>query len=187
MLRAMRVLVAVFVLGFAAACQTQEAEQAGATEEATATIDVDAVRAEIEAANAKWSEAALAADPVALAGLYAEDAILVAPGEPRAEGRAAIEAVFTEMFTKMTFGDSDITIDDLNVAESGEIAYVVGSYTGPMTLADGTTFDDAGTYVAVLKNVNGEWLLAVDTWHSEAAAEGMSEGCCEGMSEGCCE
>ncbi len=170
MLSAMRILVAVFVLGFVAACQTQEAEQAGATEEATVAVDAGAIRAGIEAANEKWSQAAEAADPVALANLYAEDAILVAPGAPRAEGRAAIEAVFTEIFTQVKFGASEIGIDNIGIAESGDVAYVVGSYSSPMINADGTTFDDAGTYVAVLKDVNGEWLLAVDTWHSHMAA-----------------
>ncbi len=170
MLGAKRILVAVLMLGFVAACQTQEAEQAGATEEATVTVDANAIRAEIEAANAKWSEAALAADPVALASLYAEDAILVMPGALPAEGRAAIEAAFAEMFTEVKFGASDIGIDDMGIAESGDVAYVVGPYASPMINADGTTFDDAGTYVAVLKNVDGEWLLAVDTWHSNTAA-----------------
>jgi ketosteroid isomerase-like protein len=105
-----------------------------------------------------------------LANLYAEDAILVAPGAPRAEGRAAIEALFTEMFTEVKFGATDIGIDNMGVSESGDVAYIVGSYSSPIINADGTTFDDAGTYVAVLKDVNGEWLLAVDTWRSEMAA-----------------
>jgi uncharacterized protein (TIGR02246 family) len=172
MLKTMRVLVAVFVFGFVAACETQEAEQTGATEEATVTVDTEAIRAGLEASNEKWGQAAEAADAAALASLYAEDAILAVPNEPRAVGRAAIEAAFAEMFTKVKFGETDITIDHLGIPESGEIAYVVGSFSGPLIFADGTTVDDAGTYVAVFKNVNGEWLLAVDTWNSDLPAAG---------------
>jgi uncharacterized protein (TIGR02246 family) len=161
MFKTMRVLVVVFVLGFAAACQTQEAEQTGATEEATVAVDTEAIRAGIDIANEKWSQAAEAADATALASLYMEDAILAPPNAPRTVGRAAIEAAFVEMFTQVKFGDTDLTIDHLGIPESGELAYVVGSYSGPMIAADGTTFEDAGKYVAVFKNVNGEWLLAV--------------------------
>jgi len=170
MFKTMRVLVAIFVLGFAAACQTQEAEQTGATEEVTVAVDAEAIRAGIEIANEKWSQAAEAADATALASLYMNDAILAAPNTPRAVGRAAIEAGFAEMFTQVKFGASDITIDHLGIPESGELAYVVGSYSGPMINADGSTFDDAGKYVAVFKNVNGEWLLAVDSWSSDTPA-----------------
>lgn len=167
---AMKMLMVVFVLGFVAACQTQEAEQAGATEEATATVDAGAIRAAIDAANEQWNQAAEAADPVALANLYAEDAILVPPGSPRAEGRAAIEAAYAGMFEQVKFGATDLSVDNIGIAESGDVAYVVGSYSSSMINADETTFDDAGTYVAVFKDVNGEWLLAIDTWHSNMAA-----------------
>ena len=172
MLKTMRVLVAVFVFGFVAACQTQEAEQTGATEDATVAVNTEAIRAGIDAANEKWSQAAEAADAAALASLYAEDAILAPPNAPRAEGRAAIEAAFAEMFTQVKFGENDITIDHLGIPESGELAYVVGSYSGTMINTDDTTFEDVGKYVAVFKNVNGEWLLAVDTWNSDVPAAG---------------
>ena len=168
----MSVLVAVFVLGFAAACQTQEAEQTGATEEATVAVDTEAIWAGIDIANEKWIQAAEAADPAALASLYTEDAILAPPNAPRAVGRAAIEAAFAEVFTEVKFGEHDLTIDHLGIPESGELAYVVGSYSGPLIFADGTTVDDAGKYVAIFKNVNGEWLLAVDTWSSDTPAAG---------------
>ena len=170
MLKNVKVLGAVFVFGLAAACQP-ETQQAGVAAEYT--VDAVAIRAAIESSNNEWNQAWLAGDGAALAGLYTEDAILAIPNEPRVGGRDAIAAAYTAVFTEVSPTTSDITIDHLDIAKSGEVAYVVGSFSGTMSTPDGTSFEDTGKYVAVFKNVNGEWLIAVDIWNSDMPAAGM--------------
>ena len=165
MLKNVRVLGAVLVLGLAVACQAQQAEEA--------TVDTEAIRAAIESANNEWNQAWLAGDGAALAGLYAEDAILAMPNAPRVGGRDAIAAAFTAVLTDLSPTTSEITLDHLDIAKSGEVAYAVGSYSGVSSTADGTSSEDIGKYVAVFKNVNGDWLLAVDIWNSDLPAAGM--------------
>lgn len=165
MLGRVRVLGSVLVLGLAAACQPQQASPPA--------VDAAAVRTAIEGANAKWSEAYLAKDAAALAALHTEDAILAPPNAERASGREAIAAAYAALFTEITPTANEVSVDRLEVAQSGDLAYQVGTYRGTTTLADGSSVSDTGTFVSVFKNVNGQWMLAVDTWNSDIPAGGM--------------
>jgi len=160
-----RVMGPVMMLGLAMACQPQEA--------GLPTVDVAAVRTAIEGENAKWSQAYLAKDAAALAALYTEDAILAMPNAPRVNGREAIAAAYGAVFAQVSPTTNDVTVDRIEVAQSGDFAYVVGTYGGTSTMADGSSSADTGKYVAVFKNVNGQWMLAVDTWSSDMPAGGM--------------
>ncbi len=134
MLKNVRVLGAVFVLGLAAACQPQQAEEV--------TVDTEAIRAAIESENNKWNQAWLAGDGAALAGLYTEDAILAMPNTPRVSGRDAIAAAYDATLSSVSPTTSEITLDHLDIAKSGEVAYAVGTYSGTSSLPDGTSVAD---------------------------------------------
>ena len=165
MLPNLKLVGSIVVLGLAAACQPQQA--------AMPTVDAAAVRTAIEGENAKWTQAYLAKDAAALAALYTDDAILAMPNAPRVTGREAIAAAYAAVFTQASPTTNDVTIDRLEVAQSGDFAYVVGTYGGTSTMADGSSMADTGKYTAVLKNVNGQWMLAVDGWSSDMPAGGM--------------
>ncbi len=165
MLQNMKFLGAVAVLGLAAACQPQQA--------AMPAVDAAAVRTAIEGENVKWTQAYLAKDAAALAALYTEDAILAMPNTPRVIGREAIAAAYGAVLTQVSPVTNDVTIDRLEVAQSGDFAYVVGTYGGTWSMADGSSMADTGKYTAVFKNVNGQWMLAVDSWSSDMPAGGM--------------
>ncbi len=137
------------------------------------TVDAAAVRTAIEGENVKWTQAYLAKDATTLAGLYTEDAILAVPNTPRVIGREAIASAYAAVFTQTSPTTNDVTIDRLEVAQSGDFAYVVGTYGGTWTMADGSSMADTGKYTAVFKNVNGQWMLAVDGWSSDMPAGGM--------------
>jgi ketosteroid isomerase-like protein len=49
---------------------------------------------------AEWAAAYNAKDAAKLAGFYTKDAVFMAPNEPMAKGRAAIEAYFKRSFSK---------------------------------------------------------------------------------------
>lgn len=169
MLSAIRAtLVLTLISGLALACQSEPATETGEMTE-TVVVDAEGARAAFEASNAAWTAAAIAGDAAAITALYSDDAILLAPDMPRATGQAEILAAFEALFGAYTFESMTITIDDVTIAEAGDIAYVVGSYQDSGTLADGTPVSSTGKYVSVQENVDGEWKIALDSWNSDGA------------------
>src|SRR2546422_7422901 len=75
----------------------------------------------------KWVQAVAAKDTTAIANTYAEDANFLAPGAPRASGRAAVRQAWVGLLKApnlvLTFEPTKITI-----ASSADIAYETGSY-----------------------------------------------------------
>ena len=128
MVRWTRFLPLIVGLALVAACQTEPAEQTGATEEAAAT-DVATVRAEIEAQGDRFEQALLAEDAATVATFYTEDAIALPPGAPRAQGPAAIEALFASWFAEIPAPEGfTLTTDDLQLG--GDIAYEFAFFGG---------------------------------------------------------
>ena len=124
MLKYLKVLPVFAVIALAAACQTKEAEQTGTTEE-TAAVDTETIRQEIEDLDDQFEQGMLAGDSIALANFYADDAVVLPPNMPRAEGRDAIRSVWAGgPLTSAT-----LTTDQVIIPESGEIAVNVGTYT----------------------------------------------------------
>ncbi len=168
MLKYLKVLPVFAVIALAAACQTKEAEQTGTTEE-TAAVDTETIRQEIEDLDDQFEQGMLAGDSIALANFYADDAVVLPPNMPRAEGRDAIRSVWAGgPLTSAT-----LTTDQVIIPESGEIAVNVGTYTQSGTAPDGTPYQDTGKYVSTWKNVNGEWKIVADIWNSDALEAGM--------------
>ena len=128
-------------------------------------VDMTAVRQAVEGSNERWIAAAVAGDAAGLAKLYAADAVLMPPNMPRATGRAEIESLLSGMFAEMSFDEVAITIDSIHAAQSGELVWVVGGYSDKVT-AGGEQSQDKGKYLAVFKDVDGEWLMVADAWSS---------------------
>jgi uncharacterized protein (TIGR02246 family) len=160
-------LVLILIAGFGASCKSRDVEQAaGSTQEKMAST-TESVRQAIESINSQWKQAAVAGDASALAKLYAEDAVLLPPGMPRARGGAAIEGQFAKMLGEAPFTSLELIVDDVVVAESGDLAYGSGTFTAAGTTAAGEAWKDQGKYLSVYRNVNGDWKLVADTWNSD--------------------
>jgi len=169
----MKALAMIAAFALAAACQKQEAEQTGTTEEVAAT-DTETIRQGIEGLNDQFEQAIIAGDAVALTNFYADDAVVLAPNMPRAGGRDAITTFWTDMINEGGApATATLTTDQVIVPESGEIAVEIGTYTVGGTAPDGTTWEDTGKYMATWKNVNGEWKMIADTWNSDTTPPGM--------------
>lgn len=167
MVKLARPTLLLAAVGLLAACQTEPAEQTGATEEATVT-DAASVRSEIETANDGFEQAILAQDAATLATLYTEDAVALPPGAARAEGRAAIESMFAGWFGQMEPAETfTLTTDDFILSESGDVAYEVGTYRTAGSGPEGQAYDITGKYLAVWENENGEWKIAADSWSDD--------------------
>jgi len=161
----------------ALACQAQEQ----ATEQGSETspaVDAAAVRQAIEASDQAFEEAFSAGDAPTLATLYAPDAVMLVPNGPRVEGSAAIQETLAGMMQESPGTALDLTTSDVQVAAAGDHAYAIGSYTLNGTGPDGSEWSDQGKYLAVWKNIDGAWKMAVEIWNSDnpPAGTAMEEG-----------
>lgn len=108
-----------------------------------------------------WTAGWNAADAAAIAALYAEDAIVMAPGAEPAEGRKAIEELLKGALEAA--GGSQMKIKPVEVITADGWAVEVGTFVE--NAADGS-HRDHGRYLAVWKSVRGKWMLHRDIWNS---------------------
>lgn len=161
----------VAIAAFAIACQTEDqaSEQGSETQPA---VDEAAVRETIATKDRAWSDAAVAGDIEALVAQYGPDAIVMPPGAPRAEGTDAIRALFTGWLQQAPATSATVTSDEITVAASGDYAHAAGSWTMSGTGPDGAEWSDAGKFLAVWQNLNGDWVIVRDIWNSDTPPPG---------------
>ena len=109
-----------------------------------------------------------ARDAKKVAGFYAGDAVLMAPGMPVASGLGAISTALQQMVADPAFSLS-FQAKRVNVSRAGDLAYTQGSYqmsmTDPVTR---TMVKDHGSYVTVYrKEPDGQWKAIEDIATSE--------------------
>jgi uncharacterized protein (TIGR02246 family) len=123
--------------------------------------DKEAVRA----VNVSWFKAYNARDVDAIAALYADDAVLSAPGAPSARGAAAIKEAFRKDIaaaTKAGIANNSGTSEEVGV--SGDLAWESNTYSA--TDKSGKVVEK-GKYVTVFERRNGKWVIIRDIWNSD--------------------
>jgi ketosteroid isomerase-like protein len=107
-------------------------------------------------------------DAETILAMYAPEAEVMAPGNPRATGHDAIRALVEKESAGMQAAGVMIELnDDDKAAASGDLGYHSGSYV--VKDASGTVID-SGNYLAVMqKQADGKWLMIRDTWNSDRA------------------
>ena len=168
---AMPLFAAAVAVALIAGCQQEPATETGSTTEAgsteeAATVDPAAVRQALDDFGDTWETTALTNDGAALAAIYAEDAVVLAPGAPLMSGRAEIESGFVEMMTAAPFTAIDIVTDGVDVSASGDLAYGYGTFTSTNTV-DGQPFEDTGKWTSIHENRDGQWVTVLDIWNSD--------------------
>lgn len=169
-------LVIALASGMTLGCEAASTDdQAGATVEETAaedtatTADLESARSDIQAAADAWEAALVAGDVEALVAMNTEDAIVMGPGMPPARGTDELRATYESMVSGVDFQEFSIDIERLEVAESGDIAWGVGTSTARVTLPDGGTAETEDRFAVAFENVDGEWLVAADVWNTVEA------------------
>ena len=123
-------------------------------------VPAAAQKAEIEAANAKWTEFFNKGNFDGIASLYPADATALPPGSAIVKGAAAIGLMWKS--TAEQVGDPKLTTLDvkpLGPSAAREIGTFSLSTKGP------TPKEVTGKYVVVWEKVGNDWKLATDIWN----------------------
>jgi uncharacterized protein (TIGR02246 family) len=125
--------------------------------------------------------AAQAKDAATYASFYADDAVSMGANQTAIRGRDAIRGMVAEMFAlpNLAFSFAPTKIE---VAESGDIAYEIGTYRFAADMPS-ARLDDEGKYLTVWKKVGGEWKIASDMSNSNRPVEQLAAAMMPRMQE----
>ena len=120
--------------------------------------------------DAQWSKAAAARDLERTVAYYSEDAIVLPPNAARATTKQAIRNVWKDLLASpglvITWKPKKVEL-----ANSGDMAWVSGTYYLIMNDANGKQINDRGKYLEVWKKQgDGNWKCGADIWNSDLAA-----------------
>jgi uncharacterized protein (TIGR02246 family) len=171
-----RSLVLLTVVPFlATACSRPDdaaatAESAAGVAAATAATDAGAVRQAVEAANARFVDAAKRGDTATLASMYTDDAVLMMSNSEAARGRNAIAKWHGGMLSQMPMKEFSLRTDD--VVLGGDLAVETGRYEMTLQPRGGSEVKDKGKYVVVWKRqADGSWKILRDIANSDLPAK----------------
>lgn len=163
MKRALVLAGCIALLSFALACQTQTATDTRAADE-SALRELDA----------QWSKAAGARDLDKSVSYYTDDAVVLPQNGPAANTKTAIRAIWKDMTSPGNA--TGWKANKVEVAKSGDMAYITGTYELTMNVAGGKPVNDRGKYVAVWKKqTDGTWKCVADTWNTDLPAAAPTE------------
>ena len=136
---------------------------AGSTTADPARADVGAATgradegAQVRANQIEWGRAWQQRNAREIIAHYAPDAVLFVPGQAPVRGVAAFKPFIESVLQDPDFSLS-WTVERVEVAASGDLAYLNGSYRQHNPVADNRKFvTETGSYVTVLRKIGGRW------------------------------
>lgn len=122
--------------------------------------------AAIRDADAQWSKTAATKDVDATVGFYSEDATVLPPNAPVVTTKAGIRALWATLLAPGV--DASWQATKVEVASSGELGYILGTYVVTVKDAQGKLTTDNGKLVEVWKKQpDGKWKCVADTYNSD--------------------
>jgi len=147
------------MLAFVISCQQQT--------QTTAQSDTKADEAALKEWDMQWSKAAGAKDVDKTVSYYAADAIVMPPNAAAVTTKAAVRKIWNDLLTAPGFSGG-WKPTKVEVAKSGDMAYVSGTYEMTLNDASGKPVTDRGKYLeAVKKQADGTWKCVADIWNSD--------------------
>jgi ketosteroid isomerase-like protein len=118
-------------------------------------------------ADAQWSKAAGSKDLDKTVSYYSDDAIVMPPNDKIATTKEAIRKVWQDLIASPGLVVS-WKATKVEVAKSGDLACLSGTYELTMNDASGKAVNDRGKYVEVWgKQADGKWKCGTDIWNSD--------------------
>jgi uncharacterized protein (TIGR02246 family) len=152
------------MVGCLMACSPTATEKAATGD--VATVDVAAVRQEIESANARGIDAFNKGDVEGFAANYAADAVVMMPNEPAFRGGEAIRAGMKRFLEAGTVSGFNFRTEDVQVG--GDLAVETGTFEWTFTPKGGKPAADKGKYLTVWrKQADGSWKIVRDINNSD--------------------
>ena len=123
--------------------------------------------AALQAVDQNWAKAYNSGHADAVANLYDEQAVLLPPGAPGVNGRAAIKAFFAKDTAESQKAGVIFT---LGPKPAGGVSGDMGWQSGSYAVKDkGGKVVEAGKYLSVSRKKDGKWLYVRDTWNADGA------------------
>jgi ketosteroid isomerase-like protein len=132
--------------------------------------DTQSVEQLLRDLDAKWAKAAATKDVEQTIGYYSDDAIVFPPNATSAATKDAVRNVWKDMLATpglvITWQPTRVQL-----AKSGDMGWVSGTYELTMNDASGNPTNDRGKYLEVWeKQTDGNWKCRADMWNSDVAA-----------------
>jgi uncharacterized protein (TIGR02246 family) len=129
--------------------------------------DSKAIEQNLRDLDDQWSATAGAKDIEKTVSFYSEDAVVMPPNASVATTKEAIRKVWQDLLASPGLVISWKTTK-VEVAKSGDLACLSGTYDLTMNDASGKPVDDHGKYVEVWeKQADGKWKCGTDIWNSD--------------------
>ena len=130
-------------------------------------VDVAAEEAALRAADAEWLKAFKQKDVERMVSFYAEGASVFPPNAPIVTRREAIRQMWTELVANPGFALSWESTK-VEVAQSGELAWVQETYEFSLHDSEGKLREDRGKAVLIWKKqADGSWKAVADIFNSD--------------------
>ena len=130
-------------------------------------VNLEAERAAILATDRPWQEAIAAKDVETALSFWADDAVVLPPGQASLEGKDAIRGFVIESFKVPGVGLRWET-SSIQIAPRGDLAYQLAKTTTTFNGPDGKPTALRGKSVAVWrKAADGRWRCVVDIWNDD--------------------
>ena len=123
----------------------------------------------------EWSKAIGARDVDKAVSYYSDDAVVMPPNIPTLTGKEPIRTLWKSMLESPSFSGG-WTATKVEVARSGDLAYVSGNYEFKEQDDRGTPIVDKGKYLEVWKKQpDGSWKCVADMFNSDLPAGAPAE------------
>ena len=114
----------------------------------------------------QWAEAVEERNLEGIVDLFAEDGQVMPPNAEPAMGRESVRKAWQGMLDLPEL-DLSFAPTDVNVAESGDMAYAIGTYRLTFqSEGQEEPTQDSGKYVDIWEKVDGEWKVMVEMFNS---------------------
>jgi ketosteroid isomerase-like protein len=143
---------------------SQSSASGSPSEKASGTQPVERILRDLDA---QWAKAAAAKDVEQTIAYYSDDAIVLPPNATSAATKEAIRNVWKDMLASpglvITWKPTRV-----QVAKSGDMGWVSGTYELTMNDPTGRPINDRGKYLEGWeKQADGKWKCGADMWNSD--------------------
>ena len=140
-------------------------EKGGTSQVAQATVtETAADEQELRSAIGRRHELIRSRDAEAIAMLFADEGVVMPPGQPSVTGREAVRK-FWQSTVKMRGMKLTFEPERIDVAGGGDIAIDRGTYRFQGEV-DGRPLDETGKYIVIWRKFGDRWQIVSDIWNS---------------------